>query len=147
MKNFLVIYEKEKCNILSGTVAEEEINNLKFDDEVNNKKEVILRGNPAFLGRVVGKVRIVDNLEDIKKMTLGDVLVSQATSPDLMPAIKKAIALVTNEGGVACHASIVSRELKIPCIVGTKIATKVFKDGDLVEVDATHGIIRLIESS
>ncbi|MFZ2978091.1 MAG: HAD-IA family hydrolase, partial [Candidatus Magasanikiibacteriota bacterium] len=73
-----------------------------------------------------------------------NVLVSYATSPDIMPAIKKAVAIVTDLGGIICHAAIVSRELHIPCVVGTKIATKVLQDGDIVEVDATHGIIRII---
>jgi len=62
-----------------------------------------------------------------------------------MPAIKKASAIVTNVGGITCHAAIVSRELKIPCIIGTKIATKVLKDGDLVEVDAQKGIVKILK--
>lgn len=72
----------------------------------------------------------------------GDVLISTATTPSIVSAMKKAAAIVTDEGGLTCHAAIVSRELKIPCIIGTKIATKVFKDGDRVEVDATKGIVR-----
>ena len=66
------------------------------------------------------------------------------TSPDYMVAVKKAAAIVTDEGGVTCHAAIVSRELKIPCIVGTKNATKALKTGDLVEVDADNGVVRLL---
>ncbi len=62
------------------------------------------------------------------------------TDPDFLPAMKKASAIITDEGGITCHAAIVSRELKIPCIIGTRIATKVLKDGDLVEVDANKGI-------
>jgi pyruvate,water dikinase len=61
------------------------------------------------------------------------------TSPDFIPILKKVSAIITDEGGITCHAAIVSRELKIPCIVGTKIATKVLKDGDVVEVDAQKG--------
>ena len=71
-----------------------------------------------------------------------NILVSFATSPNLMPAIRKASAIITNEGGLTCHAAIVSRELKIPCVIGTKIATKVLKDGDLVEVDANKGVVK-----
>jgi pyruvate,water dikinase len=66
------------------------------------------------------------------------------TVPDLVSAMKRAAAIVTDEGGVTCHAAIISRELKKPCIIGTKVATKVFKDGDLVEVDANKGIVRII---
>jgi phosphoenolpyruvate synthase/pyruvate phosphate dikinase len=66
----------------------------------------------------------------------GNILVCPMTLPDYVPAMKKARAIITNEGGITCHAAIISRELKIPCIVGTKIATQVLKDGDRVEVDA-----------
>ena len=69
------------------------------------------------------------------------------TRPELMPAVKKAKAIVTDEGGITCHAAIISRELKIPCIIGTKIATKILKDGDFVEVDANNGVIRVLEKS
>jgi pyruvate,water dikinase len=81
----------------------------------------------------------------MKKMKKGDILISPATNPNLMPAISKAGAMVTDEGGITSHAAIVSRELKIPCIIGTKIATQVLKDGDLVEVDANKGIVRIIK--
>ena len=67
------------------------------------------------------------------------------TQPSYLAAIKKSAAYITDEGGITCHAAIVSRELKIPCIIGTKYATQVFKDGDLVEVDADNGIVRKIK--
>ena len=75
-------------------------------------------------------------------MRAGEILVSSETTPELMPAIKKAAAIVTEMGGLTSHASIISRELGKPCIVGTKIATQVFRDGDLVEVNATKGIVK-----
>jgi pyruvate,water dikinase len=68
------------------------------------------------------------------------------TLPDYVPAMKKAAAIITDEGGVTCHAAIVSRELKIPCIVGTKIATKVLKDGDMVDVNANHALVTILSS-
>ncbi len=67
------------------------------------------------------------------------------TTPEMVPVMKRAAAFVTDEGGITCHAAIVSREMKKPCIIGTKIATKVLKDGDLVEVDANRGIVRILE--
>jgi len=67
------------------------------------------------------------------------------TRPDFMPLVNKSAAIITDEGGLACHAAIISRELKIPCIVGTKTATRVLRNGDLVEVDANKGIVRLIK--
>ncbi len=75
-------------------------------------------------------------------MEKGEILVCSMTTPDYLPAMKRAIAIVTDEGGLLSHASIISRELGKVCIVGTKIATKVLKDGDLIEVDADKGIVR-----
>ena len=75
----------------------------------------------------------------------GTVLVVHTTTADLMPAVVKATAIVTDMGGISSHGAIVSRELGIPCIIGTKIATKVLKDGDMVEVDADKGIVRRIK--
>ena len=108
-----------------------------------SKKELI--GQTARGGYAKGTVRIIIRAKDMKKMKPGDILVSIATDPDIVPAMKKAAAIVTEQGGITSHAAIVSRELGIPCIIGTKIATKVFKDGDLVEVDANKGIVRKIK--
>lgn len=80
----------------------------------------------------------------MKKFQKGDILVSVATDPDIVPAMKKAAAIVTEQGGITSHAAIVSRELGIPCIIGTKIATRVLKDGDMVEVDANKGTVKKI---
>jgi pyruvate,water dikinase len=93
-------------------------------------------------GLVRGAVKIILNPTDMAKMKQGDVLVAIATNPDVVPAMKKAAAIVTEQGGVTCHAAIVSRELGIPCVIGTKIATRVLKDGDEVEVDAARGIVK-----
>lgn len=103
-----------------------------------------IRGLTACLGRAVGPVKIVQSATEIAKVQPGDVLVAVMTRPDYVPAMRKAAAVVTNEGGITSHAAIVSRELGIPCIIGTKIATRVFKDGDLVEVNANHGWVRKI---
>jgi pyruvate,water dikinase len=67
------------------------------------------------------------------------------TRPEYVPLMKKAAGIITDEGGITCHAAIVSRELKIPCVIGTKIATKVLKDGDMVEVDADKGIVKILK--
>ncbi len=104
-----------------------------------------LRGESAFVGeKVTGTVAIVLTLHDLNKLKQGDVLVSPATSPAMVPAMKIAAAIVTDQGGLTCHAAIVSRELKKPCIIGTKIATKWLMDGDEVEVDTTKGIVKKI---
>ena len=95
--------------------------------------------------KIRAQVKVCAGLVDaLKKVREGDVLICGMTMPDYVPAMKKAAAIVTNEGGVTCHAAIISRELNIPCVVGTKIATQVFEDGDEVEVDAEKGIVRKI---
>ena len=101
-----------------------------------------MKGLTVSLGKTVrGRVKIITSPKNIGKMKQGDVLVAGMTSPDYIAAIKKASAIITDAGGMTAHAAIVSRELKIPCIVNTKIATKVLRDGDLVEVDSKHGMI------
>jgi phosphohistidine swiveling domain-containing protein len=104
-----------------------------------------LRGIVASRGKKKGRVKIILKVHDVVNMEDGDILVASMTRPEMVPAMKRAGAIVTDEGGLTCHAAIVSRELKIPCIIGTKIATKVLKDGDLVEVDAEKGIIKKVK--
>lgn len=101
-------------------------------------------GQVGCVGMAAGIVKLVFRPSDMSKMNIGDILVSIATDPDIVPAMKKAAAIVTEQGGMTSHAAIVARELGIPCVIGTKIAIKVFTDGDRVEVDATKGIVRKI---
>lgn len=116
--------------------------NLVDPETDTNVREI--RGNIANPGVATGKVAIVLSNEDTKKVNDGDILVSPMTVPEFLPAMRKAAAFVTDEGGITCHAAIVAREIGKPCIIGTKIATKVLKDGDLVEVDADHGIVKIL---
>ncbi len=92
-----------------------------------------------------GKARVILKKKDIALLEDGEVLVTAMTTPDYLPAMKKAAAFVTDEGGITCHAAIVARELRKPCIIGTKVATQVLKNGDLVEVDATNGVVNIIQ--
>lgn len=103
-----------------------------------------LEGLTAYKGKVKGIARIVigPTKEEFNK---GDILVTKMTSPKFIPLMSKAAAVVTDAGGQLCHAAIVSRELKIPCIIGTKNATEFFRDGDLVEVDANKGIVKVLK--
>lgn len=102
-------------------------------------------GSCAFSGIATGIVRIVDNPSVVNVFNQGDILVAPMTRPEYLPFMKKAGAIVTDAGGLLCHAAIVARELKIPCVTGTKIASKIFKDGDRVEVDAEKGIIKKLK--
>jgi len=103
---------------------------------------VVLKGLPASPGVYAGKAKIVLSPEDAeKKIQKGDILVTKMTNPDWVPYMRLAGAIVTDEGGMTCHAAIVSRELGIPCIVGSKEATKLLRDGETYTVDARSGVI------
>ena len=115
---------------------------LGVEDEQEAVTEV--KGSGAFLGNVSGKVVVLQNAAESGKVQDGDILITHATNVDFVPVLRKVSAIVTEEGGILSHAAIISRELRIPCVIGTKIATKVFKDGDMVEVDAQKGIVRKI---
>lgn len=84
----------------------------------------------------------MNKLKDLEKVEEGNILIAVTTHPDYVPAMRKSSAIVTDEGGITSHAAIVSREFSIPCIVGTKIATKMFKNGELIEVNANKGTIK-----
>ncbi len=110
-----------------------------------SERKVILKGLPASPGLVSGKAHVILSPEYINEFNAGEILITEMTAPDWVPAMKKAKAIVTDSGGMTCHASIVSRELGIPCIVGTKsrgdAATVTIKDGMDITVDATNGVV------
>ncbi|MFA6227023.1 MAG: PEP-utilizing enzyme [Candidatus Paceibacterota bacterium] len=157
-KNILPIDTKKRLDQngleCSGVSYINGVSELYFGDELKQVLKIfepklttdqkIVHGNIAFKGKVKGFVKIIEDINDLKKINEGDVIVSPETMPDYIVGMKKAAAFVTNQGGITSHAAIVAREMKKPCIIGTKIATQVFKDGDLVEVDANVGIIRII---
>jgi phosphohistidine swiveling domain-containing protein len=104
-----------------------------------------LKGNTAYKGLVCGKVRLLRSKQDIAKVQKGEILVTTMTTPNMIPAMEKAVGFVTDEGGITCHAAIIAREMKKPCVIATKVATKVLKDGDMIELDADNGIVRIFE--
>jgi phosphohistidine swiveling domain-containing protein len=144
-KNFLVYYGLGGPFILEGDNVKKFIERNSFLKRSGDNLEE-LKGNIAYKGLATGVVRILKTDIDNKKVKRGDVVVAPMTIPSFMPALEKAVAFVTDEGGITCHASIVAREMHKPCIIGTKIATKVLKDGDLVEVDANRGVVKIIRN-
>jgi len=106
-----------------------------------SQKKILLKGMPASAGKAKGKVKIILDPEKINKMKEGDILVTEMTNPLFVPAMKKAVAIVTDVGGQLSHAAIVSREFGIPCVVATKKATKTLKDGMEVIVDGSKGLV------
>jgi phosphohistidine swiveling domain-containing protein len=143
-KHFVMIPPFNYSNI---TLEEFEKNHpeYKFIREEGKFSRGALKGQPASPGKAKGRVRVLKKKADVKSLVKGEVLISPMTTPDFMPAMKKAAAIITDEGGITCHAAIVTRELNKPCIIGTKVATKVFKTGDYLEVDANKGIIKKIK--
>lgn len=138
------LYENGKLNFYVGHTARDKMAPILAD--VNTTKhEETLKGQIAFPGIVKGPVKIILSSQDNAKIEPGDILVSYATDPSLLPAMEKAAAYLTDMGGLTCHAAIVARELKKPCIVGTKTATKILKDGDIIEIDANQGIATKLE--
>jgi phosphoenolpyruvate synthase/pyruvate phosphate dikinase len=139
-------YPFNQVQLLTGERAKKEIQRkglLQKKELDPDIKELL--GQVAYTGKVKGKVKVIFARKEMVKFKKGDVLVSPMTEPGYLPIMKKAAAMVTDEGGLLCHASIVARELKIPCIIGTKIATKVLKNGDLVEVDADRGVVKILK--
>lgn len=117
----------------------------EFDEIPEDIRE--LKGSVAYKGRLRGTVRITLTQQDAKRVQKGDILVASMTTTELLSAMKRAGAFVTDEGGVTSHAAIMAREFKKPCIVGTQVATRVLKDGDFVEVDAERGIVTILKRS
>ncbi|WP_456468323.1 pyruvate, water dikinase [Archaeoglobus sp.] len=103
--------------------------------------KILIKGLGASPGIATGRVKVIFSEKEIFKVQEGDILVTTMTTPDMVPAMKRAAAIVTDEGGMTCHAAIVSRELGVPAVVGTKEATKVLKDGMIVTVDGEKGIV------
>jgi phosphohistidine swiveling domain-containing protein len=142
--NSAFYYSNGKLNKYSGKYAEK-IKKI-INSHVKNRSDILI-GSGAYPGKIRGTVKIIHNPSEKNKFNKGDVLVTGMTRPDFIIFIKKSAAIITDAGGVLSHAAIIARELKKPCIIGTKIATQVLKDGDLAEVDANKGIVKILKKA
>lgn len=140
-KHCLCVQTLDGYEVFEGKVADEIYDEI-FNPDIRVEE---IKGSCASQGKATGVVRVVKKVHDLVNVDKGDVLVTTMTRPEMVYAMEKAVAIVTDEGGITCHAAIISRELGIPCIVGTNVATKVLKDGDLVEVDATSGVVKKVK--
>ena len=140
-EKYIVIWDKGKRTIIMDNF-EEELKKI----EKNIEKEIIteIRGKAINKGCIKGKVKIIKQTDSLKDIPAGKIIVTQMTNPEMTPILKKCKAIVTDEGGLLCHAAYIAREFGIIAIIGTKIATKILKDGDLIEVNANKGIVRKI---
>ncbi|MDD4902058.1 MAG: PEP-utilizing enzyme [Patescibacteria group bacterium] len=141
-KGVLAIYCNEDIHLIPRSRYDKDLPINYYFQEFHNLKEV--RGAAAYRGVVRGIARVIFSFSEVKNFKAGEILVVNQTTPEYVPLMKKAAAFVTDQGGITCHAAIIAREMKKPCIIGTKIATKVLRDGDLVEVDANQGIVKII---
>ncbi len=134
--NMIMYKEGDEANVFIKPYAD-----VKVDINVKELKGIV-----TSKGKARGYARILSGARHFDSMRHGEILVTSMTSPEFIVAMRKAAAIVTDEGGLTCHAAIISRELGIPCIVGTRVATRVLKTGDLVEVDADKGVVRKVDA-
>lgn len=146
---YLMLLYRGKIRVFSGqgrdVIAQEEKIDRFF--RTARLESDSFRGIVGSCGKVLGSVRLVKNISEMNAFRDGEILVTHMTTMEFTPLFHKARAVVTDEGGLGCHAAIVSREFGLPCIVGTKIATQVLHDGDLVEVDAERGMIKILKNN
>jgi phosphoenolpyruvate synthase/pyruvate phosphate dikinase len=146
VKSYALVEIEGKYELFSGTDRVKEIIDREMKAaEVSDVTE--FKGVVANLGKAKGHARVVMDVEDVGTLKKGEILIAIMTKPDYVIAMEKSAAIVTDEGGILSHAAIVSREMNIPCVIGTKIATKVLETGDLVEVDAKKGVVRKISKA
>ncbi|RBQ22353.1 Phosphoenolpyruvate synthase [Candidatus Methanobinarius endosymbioticus] len=109
-------------------------------DELEDR-EVLVKGLGASPGMASGSVKIINKIDELDKIKDGDIMVTTMTTPDMVPAMKRSSGIITDEGGITCHAAIISRELGIPCVVGTGNATEILKENNKVTIDGKKGLV------
>lgn len=139
-QKFVSIYKNNKLQFIYN---EELINSIR--NAYLQVSNVELKGLVVSKGKVRGYARVIKSKKEFTKFKQGEILICNFTTPDYIPIMNKAVGIVTDDGGITSHAAIVSRELKKPCVVGTKSATRTFKSGDFLELDAIQGIIKIIK--
>ena len=152
-KLYAIALEEDELKFYEAKEAKEKFyTDIKLEEKIDYKESGI-KGVSANLGKVTGKAYIV-SVEDLKQLIRdmasfkeGDILVTTMTQPTMVSLARKASAIVTNEGGITSHASILSREFGIPCVVGTHTATEKIKTGDVIEVDANNGVVRVLKKA
>jgi phosphohistidine swiveling domain-containing protein len=140
-KYFVLQGKGDQISIHYGNEASEMAKILYTDIDETLK---ILKGNVGCQGKVIGIARVIQSKEDFYKINHGEILVTHETTPDFVPILHKVKGIVTDEGGISCHAAVISREMNIPCIVGTSHGTKIIKDGDKIEINAIDGFVKII---
>jgi phosphohistidine swiveling domain-containing protein len=141
-QHLLVDYNAHPARLLTGVAARSAEEGYWKDSAIVHGE---LSGVCASPGTVRGRARVIRVTRQLHELQKGEILVTSMTTPEFVPVLDKAIGIVTDDGGITCHAAIIARELDIPCIVGTKTATRSIKTGDLLELRAHHGLCRVVE--
>ncbi len=143
LNNYAMVVRNSKTRLISNPAEIKKLEKKYFVDAIPVEE---ITGRVACLGGVIrGKAKICLDKKEIGKVKKGDILVAQFTTPDFVPAMEKAAAIIADQGGVSSHAAIVSRELGVPCVIDTKNATRVIKDNDLIEVNAKTGLVKVLK--
>lgn len=143
----LVMIEEGGYQVIEGDEADSVRQDLESLLLKKSERGQVISGQTASQGHAKGVARVIMKHEQFQDFRKGEVLVTSMTRPEFLPLMKKAAAIVTNEGGITSHAAIVSRELGKPCVIGTKNATELINDGDLVEVRGNHGTVRIMKEN
>ena len=140
--NYAMVVRNAKTTLITAT---KKIKSLEKKYYVVVEKTREIRGRMACLGGIItGRAKVCLDKSEISKVKRGDILVAQFTTPDFVPAMEKAAAIVADQGGLSSHAAIVSRELGVPCVIATENGTRIIKDNDLLRIDAKHGIVKIL---
>lgn len=145
-QRYLVALGEKSVHAFEGEKEVQAVLDQLDIDWPKEEKVSEVRGVSAYPGLVQGIARVVRNVGELSKVKQGDILVTLNTTPSFILAMKRSAAIVTDEGGITCHAAIVSRELGIPCIIGTKAGTRLIPDGSRIEVDAAKGTVKNLEA-
>ena len=143
LKNYAMVVRKGKTRLITDP---KQIRILEHTFSVAVTHSDVIHGSMACLGGIIrGRAKVCLDKGEIGKVKRGDILVTQFTTPDFVPAMERAAAIVADQGGVSSHAAIVSRELGVPCVIATQNGTRIIHDNDLLEIDARKGIVRIIK--
>jgi len=144
---FALVIRNGKLKVISGKKNIQEV--IKKEKIFEPFEKIIFtssfKGLSASRGIIRGKARVLEDASKIPEFKEGEIIVTYMTTMEFTPIFRKTKAVVTDEGGMSCHAAIISREFKVPCIVGSKVATRVVKTGDKIEVDANKGVVKILE--
>ncbi|MFA5871917.1 MAG: PEP/pyruvate-binding domain-containing protein [Parcubacteria group bacterium] len=145
-KHCIIYWQLNDTKIWSGHKANQITSDFKRSVIGDTKNMQEFKGVSASGGKVKGRAAVVLDRNQFRKVKKGDILIAVATRPEYMPVMRLAAAFVTDEGGITSHAAIVAREMKKPCVIATKMASKIIKDGNLLEVDADNGIVKILKN-